>query len=238
MIGPLSPEDTRDYMRGSAKNRMIIMAHPDDPELSCGGSIALWSERGRVYNVIVSCGEKGTWDRKASPLLVAEKREKEARRAAKYLGVERIIFLRHPDGEISSVKTLKIELAALIRKLKPYTIVTHDPWSRFFHPDHRATAHAVIEAIMIARDWHFFPFLLEVGLKPHRAGELLLGITEKCNHVIDITTTYRKKIKAIAMHKSQLGQLPDWQKRIRDRVTSDGSLAGYKFGEGFFKMRV
>jgi LmbE family N-acetylglucosaminyl deacetylase len=217
---------------------MIIMAHPDDPELSCGGSIALWAEKDSVCTIIVSCGEKGSWDRYASPLLVAEKRENEAKKAAKYLGVERIIFLRHPDGEVSTVKTLKLELAALIRKLRPHTIVTHDPWSRYFHPDHRATAQAVIEGIMIARDWHFYPFLLEIGLKPHRSRELLLGITEKPNHVIDITGTYKKKMRAIAMHKSQLGQLPDWQRRVRDRLRHDGSLGGYEFGEGFYKMRV
>lgn len=225
-------------MRKSSKNRLIIMAHPDDPELSCGGSIALWAEKDSVYNVIVSCGEKGTWNKRASPLLVAEKREKEARKAAKYLGVKRAIFLRHPDGEVSSIKTLKLELAALIRRLRPYTIVTHDLWSRYFHPDHRATAEAVIEGVMIARDWHFYPFLLELGLEPHRPKELLLGITENPNHIIDITRTFRKKIGAIAMHKSQLGQLPDWQRRVRDRVRNDGNLGGYEFGEGFYKMRV
>lgn len=225
-------------MKGSSRSRLIIMAHPDDPELSCGGSIAVWAKKDRVYNVIVSCGEKGTWDRKASPLLVAEEREKEAKEAAQYLGVKRVIFLRHPDGELSSIKTLKLELAALIRRLKPYTIVTHDPWSRYFHPDHRATAHAVIEGIMIARDWHFYPFLLEIGLKPHRPKELLLGITEKANYVVDITKTCDKKMKAIGMHRSQLGQLPDWQKRVCNRVKNDGASAGYKFGEGFYKMHV
>jgi LmbE family N-acetylglucosaminyl deacetylase len=214
------------------------MAHPDDPELACGGSIARWAEKDRIYNIVVSCGEKGTWDKDASPLLVAEKREQEAVKAARYLGVKRVIFLRHSDGEVSSMKTLKIELAALIRKFKPYTIVTHDPWSRYFHPDHRATANAVIEGIMIARDWHFYPFLLEIGLPPHRPEELLLGITENANHVIDITATYEKKIKAISMHKSQLSQLPDWRKRVRIRVRKDGAHAGYKYGEGFYKMHI
>jgi LmbE family N-acetylglucosaminyl deacetylase len=214
------------------------MAHPDDPELACGGSIARWAQNDRVYNIIVSCGEKGTWDKDASPLLVAKKREQEAVKAARYLGVKKVIFLRHPDGEVGSMKTLKLELAALIRKLKPHTIVTHDPWSRYFHPDHRATAHAAIEGIMIARDWHFYPFLLEIGLKPHRPEELLLGITETANHVIDISATYEKKIKAISIHKSQLGQLPDWRKRVRIRVRKDGALAGYTYGEGFYKMHV
>lgn len=214
------------------------MAHPDDPELACGGSIARWAGKDSVCNVIVSCGEKGTWDRNASPLLVAEKREQEAKKAARCLGVKRVVFLRHPDGEVARMKTLKLELAALIRRFKPYTVVTHDPWSRYFHPDHRATAHAVIDGIMIARDWHFYPFLLEIGLKPHRPGELLLGITEQPNCVIDITRTYEKKMKAISMHKSQLGQLPLWQKRVRQRVVNEGALAGYRFGEGFHRMRI
>ena len=214
------------------------MAHPDDPELACGGSIARWAKHDYVCNVIVTCGEKGTWNKNASPLLVAEKREGEAQKAARLLGVKKVIFLRHPDGEVAHTKTLGLEIAALIRKLKPYTVVTHDPWSRFFHPDHRATAQAVIEGIMIARDWHFYPFLVEIGLEPYRPKELLLGITEQPNYVIDITATYEKKMKAIRLHRSQLGQLPGWQKRMRDRVKKDGALAGYKFGEGFYKMRV
>jgi len=214
------------------------MAHPDDPELACGGSIAHWTREDNVHYIIVSCGEKGTWDKNASPLLVAARREKEARKAAQYLGVSKVVFLRHPDGEVANVATLKLELAALIRRFRPYTIVTHDPWSRYFHSDHRATANAVIEGIMIARDWHFYPFLLEIGLKPHRAKELLLGITEKPNHFIDITRTFKKKIKAISMHQSQLAQLPDWQKRVTARVKNDGALAGYKYGEGFYKMRI
>ncbi len=214
------------------------MAHPDDPELACGGSIARWAEHDSVFNIIVSCGEKGSWDKTASPLLVASKREQEARKAARFLGVKKVVFLRHPDGGVAHMGTLKLELAALIRKWKPYTIVTHDPWSRYFHPDHRATANAVIEGIMIARDWHFYPFLLEVGLKPYRPKELLLGITEQPNYVNDITRTYKKKLKAIGMHKSQLGQLPDWKKRIHDRVKKDGAVGGYEFGEGFYKMHV
>lgn len=214
------------------------MAHPDDPELACGGTIARWAAKDNVYNVIVTCGEKGTWDKDASPLLVAATREKEAAKAARFLGVKKVIFLRHPDGEVGSIRTLKLELAALIRKLKPHTVVTHDPWSKFFHPDHRATAHAVIEAVMIARDWHFYPFLLEIGLRPHRPAELLLGVTENPNHVIDVTATCAQKIRAVTMHRSQLAQLPGWQKRVRDRMKKDGALAGYEFGEGFYSMRI
>lgn len=225
-------------MTGSAKNRLIIMAHPDDPELACGGSIALWTKHDNVYNIIVSCGEKGTWNKNDAPLHVANKRESEAKRAARYLGVKKVIFLRHPDGEVTGVQTLKLEIAALIRALKPYTIVTHDPWRRQFHPDHRATGFAVIDAVMIARDWHFYPFLIEIGLKKHRPTELLLTPTDRPTFFNDITSTIEKKIGAIKIHKSQLRQLPQWEKRIRQRAYEDGHDAGFGYGEGFYKMRV
>jgi LmbE family N-acetylglucosaminyl deacetylase len=225
-------------MKKLSKNRLIIMAHPDDPELACGGSITQWAQQDDVCYIIVSCGEKGTRKRGDSPLRIAHTREQEAKKAARFLGVKKVIFLRHPDGEIGNVATLKLEIAALIRRLKPYSVVTHDPWLRQFHPDHRATGFAVINAVMIARDWHFYPFLLECGLDVHRPGELLFTPTDNPNVINDISTTLTKKIKAIKMHTSQLRQLPQWERRITMRAVSDGKPAGYTYGEGFYKMRV
>jgi LmbE family N-acetylglucosaminyl deacetylase len=227
------------YTMRSAKIRLIVMAHPDDPELACGGTSAKWIDQGdTVYYIIVSCGEKGTWNKDDSPFRVAERREGEAERAAEFLGVKKVIFLRHPDGDVVSVKTLKIELAALIRKLKPHTIVTHDPWRIHFHPDHRATGYAVIESIMIARDFHFYPFLLEIGLEPYRPEELLFTPSDKPTFVNDITETFDKKMNAIKIHVSQLKQLPHWEERITSFSKEIGKSAGYDYGEGFLKMRV
>lgn len=226
-------------MRKSVKIRLVVMAHPDDPELACGGTIAKWTEQGdEVYYIIVSCGEKGTWDRDVSPFRVAETREKEANEAAEYLGVKKVIFLRHPDGNIGLANTLKLEIAALIRKLKPHTIVTHDPWRRHFHPDHRATSFIVIDAIMIARDWHFYPFLREIGLEPHRADELLLTPSDSPTFINDISKTLDRKIKAIRIHKSQLGQLLNWEQRIKKMAETVGETSDFKCGEGFYQMII
>ncbi len=226
-------------MRKSVKIRLVVMAHPDDPELACGGTIAKWTEQGdEVYYIIVSCGEKGTWDRDVSPFRVAETREKEANEAAEYLGVKKVIFLRHPDGNIGLANTLKLEIAALIRKLKPHTIVTHDPWRRHFHPDHRATGFIVIDAIMIARDWHFYPFLREIGLESHRADELLLTPSDSPTFINDISKTLDRKIKAIRIHKSQLGQLPNWEQRIKKMAETVGETSDFKCGEGFCQMII
>jgi len=63
------------------------MAHPDEPELACGGTGAQWAKCDEVNYVIVSCGEKGSWDINAEPLDIARIREKEAKKAAKFIGV-------------------------------------------------------------------------------------------------------------------------------------------------------
>jgi len=226
-------------MKKSSKIKLIVMSHPDDAELSCGGSVVKWTQRDDVYYIIVSSGEKGSWDKKESVFDIGKKREKEAIKAADYLGVKKVIFLKYSDGDVVEVKTLKLEIAALIRYIKPDTIVTHDPlWSRYFHPDHRATAHAAIEGAMIAREWHFYPFLIEIGLPPHRPGELLLTPTDRPTIINDITNTIDKKIESMKFHKSQVKQLPDWEQRIRDFAKIVGKKAGFEYGEGFYRMQL
>lgn len=225
-------------MKKLSKIKLIIMSHPDDAELSCGGSIAKWAQTDVIYYVIISCGEKGSWDKEESIFDISKKREKEAIKAARYLNVKKVIFLRHPDGEVAEVKTLKLEIAALIRYLKPNSIATHDPWSRQFHPDHRGTALAVFEAIMIARDWHFYPFLKEIGLPPHRPTNLLLTPTDKPTFVNDISDTIDKKIEAIRIHNSQLTIHPGWEERIRAWAKKEAEKSEFEYGEGFYKMQL
>jgi LmbE family N-acetylglucosaminyl deacetylase len=225
-------------MKKSSKTRLIIMAHPDDPELACGGTIALWERTDRIYYILLSSGDKGSWHRDDSPYEIARLREKEAQHAAQYLGVKKVVFLRQVDGAIAHNNMIALELAMLIRHYKPHTVVTHDPWRRQFHPDHRATGLAVIDAIMIARDWHFSPAMMEIGLKKHRARELLLTPTDNPNVIHDITSTFRKKINAIKKHKSQLTNLYRWEQRITRRAREEGENSGYQYAEGFFRMRV
>jgi len=214
------------------------MAHPDDPELACGGTIALWTRDNDVHYILVSSGDKGTWTRNASPHRIASIREKEARAAARYLGVKKVVFLRQPDGSIAQNRTLALEIAMLIRHLKPYSIITHDPWRRQFHPDHRATGLAVIDAVMIARDWHFSPAMMEIGLARHRSRELLLTPTDNPMVFHDITEVMGRKISAIKKHKSQLTNLYRWEQRITKRAADEGKHAGYQYAEGFFRMRI
>jgi N,N'-diacetylchitobiose non-reducing end deacetylase len=220
----------------SSGSTLVIMPHPDDAELACGGSVAKWVGEGDVYYVIASDGGKGSWNENEAPYTVSCKRENEQNKAADYLGVKKVIFLQHSDGELENIKTLRVELAALIRKFKPYRIVTNDPWTRMFHPDHRANAFAVIGGIMIARDWHFYPFLKEIGLKPARPEKLLLAPTDNPNFVVDITDTIDKKTKAIGFHESQVTIHEGWEKNIRDWSREIAKDSNFEYGEAFYDM--
>ena len=221
-----------------SKNTLVIMAHPDDAELACGGSVAKWVLEGNVYYVIASDGGKGSWDEDEAPYTVSCRRENEQKKAAKYLGVKKVIFLQHSDGELENIGALRLEFAALIRKLKPYRIVTNDPWTRMFHPDHRANAFAVIGGIMIARDWHFYPFLREIGLAPTRPEKLLLAPTDKPNFVVNITNTIDKKIKAIGFHESQVAIHEGWEDEIKRWSGEMAKDSAFEFGEAFYDMRL
>lgn len=222
----------------SSKTRLLVMAHPDDPELSCGGSIAKWALKDNIFILLMTSGEKGDWKRDSSIYDTGSRRENEAKRSAELLGVKKVIFLRHPDGMLKQVKTLGLEIAGIIRKLKPNIIITHDLWTRHFHPDHRVTAGAVMESIMIARDWHFSRFLTELGLTPHRPEELLLTHTDRPNLINDISETIENKIKAIKIHKIQLKHWENWESRIREYARKNAEGENFKYGESFYRMKL
>ena len=78
---------------------MVIMAHPDDAEFVCGGTVAKWCAEGwDVRYVVVTGGDKGTHDPTMHPEKLAAIREEEQRAACRRLGVAECILLGYPDG--------------------------------------------------------------------------------------------------------------------------------------------
>ena len=77
----------------------------------------------------------------------------------------------------------------------------HDPWRRYrLHPDHRAAGFLTLDALVAARDPHFFP---ELGLEPHRPDALLLFEADLPNHVEDASGFESQKVEALLCHHSQ-----------------------------------
>lgn len=222
---------------------LAIYAHPDDPDVSCGGSLARWAGQGaEVHVVICTSGDKGTTDPGVSPSALAAQRLEETRRAAAILGLTGQEILGHPDGELNEDSALRGELVALVRRIKPTTVLCPDPTAVFFgqdyfnHRDHRVVGFAALDALSPAAALpHYFP---EAG-PPHRVETALLSGTLEPNVWVDITATIEDKVAAVSCHRSQFAGDGEWADRaVRLRAEEDGRRAGVAFAEGFRRLRL
>ena len=217
---------------------MLIFAHPDDAEGNCGGTTAKWVREAKViYYLVLTNGDKGSWDLSMTSEKLAPIREKEQEEAAKVLGVSEVLFLRIPDGELEVSLPLRKKIARLIRLYQPSIILTHDPWKPYqTHPDHRATGFLALDAAVAARDHLYYPDQLAQGLKPCRVKEIYLFGTESPDSWVDISETIELKLRAVGCHKSQGLASQGVQERIRNRASEVGKAKGYIFGEAFKKI--
>ncbi|MCL4506295.1 MAG: PIG-L family deacetylase [Chloroflexi bacterium] len=189
---------------------MAIVAHPDDIEFGCAGTVAKWTRRGaHVTYVIVTSGNIGTHDPAFTSLSLAEHREKEQRAAAAICGVHEVEFLRHNDGEVMPTLELRKELVRVIRKHKPEVVFSMDPTAFLSssdyinHPDHRAVAVATVDAIApVASMPLMYP---ELGA-PHAVHEVWIQWTDKPDTWVDISETIDLKMDALRQHKSQVSE--------------------------------
>ena len=214
---------------------LVVVAHPDDMEFTCAGTVAKWADAGSsVHLVLATSGDKGTKDRSVSPHAVAEVREREQQAAADTLGIADVTFLRHRDGELEVSIAIRNQISTLIRKFEPDALVTHDPWRSYqIHPDHRAIGTVSVDAIVAARDHLYVPEQLVAGLEPHHTSHVFLFSTDAPDHLEDISDFMDKKLESLACHASQLGHLPNWQERVIQWAELTGERIGVHYAEAF-----
>ena len=129
---------------------MVIFAHPDDAEIGTGATIAKWIENGsEVVYVLATTGSSGSNDKNMTSNKIVDIRSNEQIEAANVLGVKEIISLNFIDGMLESNRKLLSDLVLNIRKFKPETVFTHDPFrmNNFLHRDHRNLGFSVMDAI-------------------------------------------------------------------------------------------
>lgn len=219
---------------------LAIGAHPDDIELSCGGTIAKLVEDGHsVALADLTQGELGTRGNK-------EIRAKEASEAAKILGVVTRRNLKIPDGGIDLNKANLKKVITLVRELRPTILIM--PHSVERHPDH-------VHAHRICKEAWYYAGLrkIETSLngkpqKPHRPDnffEFMQWYEFTPSFIVDISETFETKMKAIKAHASQfydprskdpetLLSKPEFLERIRTDCEYYGKKIGAKYGEPFF----
>jgi LmbE family N-acetylglucosaminyl deacetylase len=197
------------------ESAMAIVAHPDDIEFTCAGTLARWAQAGaKTYYVICTSGEVGISKNSMTREKAMEIRESEQRRAAEIASAQEVVFLRHPDGLLEATMALRKDLVRQIRRFKPEVIITGDPvvvWAGegyINHPDHRAAAQAALDAAFPAAGQpHLFQELEEEGLVAHKVRKIYAYSREHVDQYINIDDTIEVKIEALRAHASQM---KDW----------------------------
>ncbi len=227
----------------SPKNILVILAHPDDPEFFCGGSLAKWARDGHAITyLLLTCGDKGfnpTTDPDMTPDKLCAIRHEEQYAAAKVIGAEAVHIMDHPDGYLVPNLDLRREVVREIRRHKPDILVTCDPQNLFAtyginHPDHRAAGQAVLDAVFpAAGNPVYFPELLEEGFQPHMPKEVWCSLTSQPNVTIDVTETWEVKLQAILQHKTQEQDPEKLIERFKSRRAEDSAEENPRYEEKF-----
>lgn len=206
---------------------LVVLAHPDDPEFFCGGTIARWAASGReIAYCLLTRGDKGSDDDNLSTKELAEIREVEQRAAAKVLGVHEVMFLKELDGYVLPTLDLRRDIVRVIRQVKPKVVITCDP-TNFFpsnyyinHADHRAAGQVTLDAVYpAARSALYFPELSqEEGLQPYKVREVYVAGAQHPNITVDITQFFNQKVAALSEHRSQIKDITALEERMRKRM--------------------
>ncbi|BCY18885.1 GlcNAc-PI de-N-acetylase [Leptolinea sp. HRD-7] len=241
----MSVSNTEEW--SSKKKILVVLAHPDDPEFFCGGTLAHWVKCGHeVHYCLITNGNKGSDDPEMTPDKLSKLREVEQRKAADVIGVGDIINLGYDDGMLIADLKIRKDVVRVIRKVKPDILVSCDPLNFFpnenyiNHPDHRTAGQIALDAVFPASgNRMFFPELItDEGLGPHSVEEVWLSLTAQPNFIMDITGTFEIKLKALHEHKSQIGEPEAFDKRMRTTRRTKGSTEEDPVYEETFKRIV
>jgi len=225
------------------RRALIVVAHPNDLESHCGGTVARLIDAGcQVALVLCTSGDKGSADPDAQPAEIAVRREREQLEAAAILGIKPVMFLRWPDGEVENGRRLRGQIVRQIRWHRPDLVITHDPehpWPPYTaHRDHRAVGRATLDALYPdARDPLFFPEQLAEGLAPHVTPEAWLLMSQRPDLVVDISGVFTRKLAARLAHRSQYTDAEALERSFQARAAELGASVGLPLAETFKQVR-
>ena len=209
---------------------LCIAPHPDDAEIGCGGSLARAKTEGKRTGVLeLTLGEMGS-------LGTPEIRLQEASDAAEILGLSYRGNLRWQDGSIVDSEAYRLELAQVIRDLKPKTVLIPHETDR--HPDHVGAARVATSAL------HFAGLRkAKLNGEPHKVTKVLYyqgNAPIAANLLVDVSSVMALWEAAIMAHASQFtGEAvsetvsPEILERRKARMMYWGTFIGVRYAEAF-----
>jgi bacillithiol biosynthesis deacetylase BshB1 len=218
-------------------------AHPDDVELSCGGTIAKEVSAGKKVGIVdLTRGELGT---RGS----ADLRDKEAKQASSILGVTIRENLGFSDGFFKNDEANQLEVIKILRKYRPNVVLCNAQTDR--HIDHGRAASLVHDACFLSGLRKIETFIDNRPQKLWRPSQVYHYIqwnNNPCDFVVDISDFIDKKMAAILSYGSQFydekSKEPEtpissqqFLDSIQNRAADLGRIIGVGYAEGFTTQR-
>lgn len=224
---------------------LAIAAHPDDVELTCGGTLIKSAQQGYRTGILdLTRGEMGT---RGTP----ETRAKEAARAARILGVKLRDNLGLPDSAVEATYENKLLLARKIREWRPHVVII--PYWEGRHPDHYNAAKLAYEGCFLAGLKR-----LPIAGEPHRPFKVIYAAAYNTltqpSFVVDITKQFERRKRAILCYASQFAPPKAQSKQERrskvfiplDQLHGEmhriarhyGQMAGVQYAEPFIVKEI
>lgn len=212
-----------------------VVAHPDDAELLCAGTLARAHKDGAAIGICVLCqGDKGQPSRKFARL--AAVRRKEMTASAKLLGAQ-LLLVGQPDGTLTDVAGLRLKLVEVYREFRPTLVLAHAPQD--YHPDHR-TASTLAEAaswFCASRGYHTRSPAMKAPPALWWMDTVAMSSFDP-GFYVDISEFVNLKTKMLACHQSQLARGNDTDfsplsKIMHLQFRTRGMQAGVEAAEAF-----
>ena len=223
------------------KTVLAFGAHPDDVEIHCGGTLALYAKSGvRVVIGVLTDGSKG--HRSADPEQLVKTRAAEQIESAAVIGAE-VQMLGYEDAmALHQDLSARQKVIDLLRKYQPDVVITHP--ENDYHPDHYAAARLMMDASYIAS-----APLVKTEYAPLKATPVIYsmdpvgGLGPVPGEFVDITSTYEIKQQLLEKHKSQFEWLDESRghspvEMMRIQAEFRGLQSGVKFAEAFVRCRM
>lgn len=201
-------------------NIVVIGAHPDDDEITSGGTAIKFAKLGHnVLFVSMTNGDAGHYDMGGGVL--AKVRTAEAKEAAKRYGVTSKVMDNHDEELMNSLK-IRHDLIRIIREWNADVVIGHRPWD--YHPDHRTAGTIVQDCSVLVIVPNVVPDVTPLKVNPvflYTQDNFKKPIPFQPDIAVDISDVYSQKIYGLVAHKSQVFEWLPWIEGKLDEVPKD-----------------
>jgi LmbE family N-acetylglucosaminyl deacetylase len=192
----------------SAKRILCVQPHYDDNDIAAGGTFAQLANNGtEVIYLTVTDDLMGVVDASLSTVAATQSLAQDQLAAGKIIGVKQQILLNYPDAGAYDYFALRRDLLKYIRMFQPDFIFTCDPWLTYeAHRDHIQTGLAVAEAVLFSS----LPKIassdpnVDAAYTGHSINGIAFYYSREPNQIVDITSTWEKKISAVRSYATQI----------------------------------